>query len=94
MRLIDADAIEYEPLIDSIGNGMYSHSYHVYEGVIDAMPTIDAVPVSFIKAEIDLMNLKVQIAMSEGDVESAEKWITRLSALIAVIGRWKATEEE
>lgn len=45
MRLIDADAIEYEVILDSMGNGMYSHANHVYEGVIDAMPTVDAVPV-------------------------------------------------
>lgn len=36
-------------------------------------PTIEAIPVEFIEAEIDRMRLETQIAMSEGDDERAER---------------------
>ena len=61
---------------------------------IDTAKTVDAVPVWFIEDAIKLMKLNVQIAMSEGDDESAVIWVTRVAALAAMVGRWKVTEDE
>lgn len=46
MRLIDADALEYLPLIVSCGNGKYNTVKVLYERDIEDAPTIDAEPVT------------------------------------------------
>lgn len=43
MRLIDADALEYLPLIASCGNGKYNTVKVLYERDIENAPTVDAV---------------------------------------------------
>ena len=48
-RLIDADAIQYEQILEPMGNGMYCHVKHVYESDIDAQPTVDAIPIGWIE---------------------------------------------
>lgn len=45
MRPIDADALNYTKAFAPCGNGKYEAVNIVYETDIDAMPTIDAVPV-------------------------------------------------
>ena len=45
VRLIDADAIKYHGYLEPMGNGMYVHGGIVDDKEIDAMPTIEAVPV-------------------------------------------------
>ena len=52
MRLIDADAIPYTEYDVSYGDGMYDSANGVYESEIDAMPTIDAIPIEYIKNQI------------------------------------------
>ena len=49
MRLIDADAIPYTEYDVSYGDGMYDTANGVYESEIDAMPTIDAIPIEWIE---------------------------------------------
>lgn len=41
MRLIDADAIRYEPMLSAIGNGQYEDVMVAYKDQIDDMPTIE-----------------------------------------------------
>lgn len=45
MRPIDADALNYTKAFAPCGNGNYETVNIIYETDIDAMPTIDAVPV-------------------------------------------------
>ena len=41
MRLIDADAIRYEPMLSARGNGQYEDVMVAYKDQIDDMPTIE-----------------------------------------------------
>lgn len=45
MRLIDADRIEPHGMLESLGNGRYECVRVAYMDDIDALPTVDAVPV-------------------------------------------------
>ena len=92
MRLIDAQRLTAE-LTDLIGI-VPDSDLDLFLTYIKLQPTVDAVPVSFIKSESKRMELEVDIAMSEDDDETAERWITRLTALIALIGQWKVKVEE
>lgn len=40
MRLIDADLIQYEPMLSAKGNGMYEDVMVAYKNQIDDLPTI------------------------------------------------------
>lgn len=40
-RLIDADAIRYEPMLSARGNGQYVNVMVAYKDQIDDMPTIE-----------------------------------------------------
>ncbi len=48
-RLIDADKIPYETGEVSLGNGNYETVKIAYEGDIDAMETVDAIPVEWLE---------------------------------------------
>lgn len=41
MRLIDADLIQYEPMLSAKGNGMYEDVMVAYKSQIDDLPTIE-----------------------------------------------------
>ena len=41
MRLIDADLIQYEPMLSAQGNGMYEDVMVAYKSQIDDLPTIE-----------------------------------------------------
>lgn len=41
MRLIDADLIQYEPMLSAKGNGMYEDVMVAYKSQIDGLPTIE-----------------------------------------------------
>ena len=41
MRLIDADLIQYEPMLSAKGNGMYEDVMVAYKSQINDMPTIE-----------------------------------------------------
>lgn len=41
MRLIDADSIQYEPMLSAKGNGMYDDVMVAYKSQIDDLPTIE-----------------------------------------------------
>lgn len=41
MRLIDADLIQYEPMLSAQGNGMYETVMVAYKSQIDDLPTIE-----------------------------------------------------
>lgn len=41
MRLIDADSIQYEPMLSAKGNGMYEDVMVAYKSQIDDLPTIE-----------------------------------------------------
>ena len=51
MRLIDADALPRQKMLEACGNGKYEDVDIVYGVDVDAAPTIDAVPMD------DYMNL-------------------------------------
>lgn len=53
MRLIDADEIKYIDMLFSAGNGNYEHVGMVTQYEIDALPTVEAVPISFIEKRIE-----------------------------------------
>lgn len=103
MRLIDADAIEYEQIMDPMGNGMYSHANHVYEGDIDAMPTVDAIPVSFIFDRMRTINseyINIQ-RLIDTEPETAVRRIGIATNLLCeyktlrdLIQAWKERREE
>ena len=61
---------------------------------IDTSKTVDAVPVEFIEAEIKRMELEIDIAMSEADDETAERWITRKTTLEFVLEKWRSERGE
>lgn len=57
MRLIDADNIKWQKILEPLGNGMYVDGYVANKRDIDVMPTvetipIEAIPISYIAAEI------------------------------------------
>lgn len=41
MRLIDAESIQYEPMLSAKGNGMYEDVMVSYKSQIDDLPTIE-----------------------------------------------------
>ena len=41
MRLIDAESIQYEPMLSAKGNGMYEDVMVAYKSQIDGLPTIE-----------------------------------------------------
>lgn len=41
MRLIDAELIQYEPMLSAKGNGMYEDVMVAYKSQIDDLPTIE-----------------------------------------------------
>ena len=41
MRAIDADLIQYEPMLSPKGNGMYEDVMVAYKSQIDDLPTIE-----------------------------------------------------
>ena len=41
MRMIDAEAIQYEPMLSAKGNGMYEDVMVAYKSQIDDLPTIE-----------------------------------------------------
>ena len=96
MRLIDADLV-----IERLGHDMQEMDDPIFMMMVAATisdirhaPTIDAVPVDFIKSEIDRMRLEIQIAMNEGDFESSERWIIGKKALDSVITKYLTEKEE
>lgn len=95
-RLIDADAIKYEPL------PKHDRNYRTYnlddaydDGYSDAMvdirnaPTVDAIPVEFIKErrEAYLENLLADDNLTAG------KKIVKASALQELLNAWERKEE-
>ena len=55
MRLIDADEIEYESVAKEERNGGFRATDIVEQKDIDEMPTIEAIPISFILEQIELL---------------------------------------
>ena len=92
-RLIDADAVEKITWEDSHYYDPLNVLTEVREKV-RALPTVDAVPVSFIESEIKRMELEIDIAMSEADDETAERWITRKETLEFTLEKWRSEREE
>lgn len=64
-RLIDADAIQYEEMDVPYGDGMYDVARIVYEGGIDAMPTVEAIPIAWLQAKADSWNAELKTACPE-----------------------------
>lgn len=95
MRPIDADAIEYHMMAKEDWLGCtVEDSEMAWKVDIDAMPTVEAVPVSFIESEIKRMELELYIAMSEDDDETAERWIIRKTTLELTLAKWMAERKE
>lgn len=50
MRLIDADKIKWKKILEPLGNGMYVDGYVANERDINTMPTIEAIPIDWIRS--------------------------------------------
>ena len=85
-RLIDADALDYA--LGSSDEDIYCRY------TLEEAPTVDAIPVSFIESEIKRMGLEIDIAMSEANDETAERWIIRKSTLEFTLEKWRAERRE
>ena len=69
MRLIDADLIQYEPMLSAKGNGMYEDVMVAYKSQIDDLPTIEERKKGkWIKKDCDLLYC------SECDLPSLHPW--------------------
>lgn len=53
MRLINADKLETHEQLEGLGNGMYDYVEVVYKDDIDAQPTVEAIPISYIQNQIE-----------------------------------------
>lgn len=52
-RLIDADLIQYEPMLSAKGNGMYEDVMVAYKSQIDDIPTIERKTGKWIRGKCD-----------------------------------------
>lgn len=84
MRLIDADAF------DENSDNLPEY----WKDIVDDQPTVEAIPVSFIKEELYYMQLIIDNALNDGEVSSALTWLTRRTALITILERWKEGNKE
>lgn len=82
MRLIDADALEYLPLIASCGNGKYNTVKVLYERDIENAPTVDAVKATMPWTNPDgtetmLDEVSYEIGYSQGQKETTRNghWV-------------------
>ena len=95
MRLIDADAIEYHMMAKEDWLGCtVEDSEMVWKADIDSMPTVEAVPVSFIESEIKRMDDDINTAMNDGEPEWAERSITRQTTLQMLVEMWRLKRKE
>ena len=78
MRPIDADAIKPHKQLEPLGDGKYVCVHVAYMDDIDAMPTVDAVPVEWVRDEIDWL-------------KGSDNVFAKLGAgqLEAMLKRWK-----
>jgi len=82
-RLIDADSITWD--VDGVGEIPV-----ITKEEIDAMPTVEAVPVEFIRALItDLDNSIMKYGGRFDYSASVDSWIHRRGALEGLIAEWE-----
>ena len=86
MRLIDTDEIKYTDMLFSTGNGNYEHVGMVTQYEIDALPTVDAVPLEWIKRRIEGLN--IQAENSTDDNKWAE-FVREAFALEKIVKFWE-----
>lgn len=53
-RLINVDKLEAHEMISPLGNGMYESTFVVYKDDIDEQPTVDAIPIEWLKSKYPL----------------------------------------
>ena len=79
MRLIDADKLEDHEEIIPLGNGMYESTFIVYKDDIDEQPTVDAIPIEYIR--------KWVLAQGYGRKQG---WLITLRNFTKLIKDWEA----
>ena len=93
MRLIDADAVEKITWEDPHYHDPLNVLTEVREKV-RALPTVDAIPVEYIEAEINRMDDDINTAMNDGEPEWAERSITRRTTLQMLVEMWRLKRKE
>lgn len=68
MRLVDVDKIEPHEQLESLGNGQYEYVRVAYMDDIDALPTVDAVPVVRCKDCLHNRACEIQYHAQAGDL--------------------------
>ena len=74
MRLIDVDKLETHEQMESMGNGMYDYVEVVYKDDIDAMPTVEAIPVEWIENIIAMAKKAYAYKFAESLELMIEDW--------------------
>lgn len=75
-RLIDADSIKYEKRTECFGHGEFFEVQKVYKEDIDKMPTVDAIPVSWLKEKL-VGHPEISYATSDGIIAVLHLWEER-----------------
>lgn len=94
MKLINADKLEVHEQLSPLGNGMYESTFIVYKDDIDKQPTVDAIPVDFIKKKIDKYRKKEDQAKDE-PLSGYFKWVStsKRRSLEWLLLDWKAEQD-
>lgn len=91
MRLIDADELKKNFPKDEDWEYPVNTNEYVC-GCIDAQPTVDAVPVAFIKGELERLRAN-RIDADPDDVDYAWDLKMKIEALSDLLGAWEDTYE-
>lgn len=81
MRLIDADSIKYEKRVECFGHGEFWETQKVYKENIDKMPTVDAIPTSWLKEKL-VNHPEITYATSDGICAVLRLWGERKDTVI------------
>lgn len=90
MRLIDADTLDIYDVSPAYGMTVMGTT----EEDIWLAPTVEAIPVEYIEAEIKRMDDDINTAMNDGEPEWAERSITRRTTLQMLVEMWRLKREE
>lgn len=92
-RLIDADAIKNLEWITERGTADCGEEF-VYMSAINKMPTVEAIPIDFIKFESQRVYEMIESAAEEGNIKEVDRLCTIMATLDAVISNWIYTTGE
>lgn len=91
MRIIDADEI---PFVSDPKHPHVQGFQTVTKMAIDNTPTVEAIPIEYIKSESQRVNEMIQSAAEEGNIKEADRLSTVMATLDAVVSNWIYTTGE